>query len=213
MKSKLGDKTESERFQTEPLQKQTDECSVQQQKGSKRGLRGSLWWRETQSGSAPTIVCSVISFNKMDERVHGKNTGELLDQCCVVDNTNTQTRIWTNAQSHAQKRTHSREYAHRHAHTDMRTATFFCGWRFLTRTERTHEPICTSIYVVQVRAMPTLSVIPTSSEVLVPEIFVEAGSSLQELAHAATDRLAVAPVTVRSAVASWRPHGTHAKSF
>ena len=49
------------------------------------------------------------------------------------------------------------------------------------------------IFVILVRASPTLSLILASGEEVLPDFFVEADGSLGELAHAAAARLAVVP--------------------
>ena len=53
--------------------------------------------------------------------------------------------------------------------------------------------VCSVIFVVLVRAMPTLSVILANGEEVLPDNFVEADGSMRELAHAAAARLAVVP--------------------
>ena len=106
-------------------------------------------------------------------------------------NTRRNTRKHTHNEAHTTTRTHAKMHTHMHTHT--RPIVPWTDTLWLEDSDRCHQTVFTLIFVVLVRAMPTLSVIRASGEEVLPDFFVEADGSLRELARAAAARLAVVP--------------------
>ena len=115
-------------------------------------------------------------------------------EVCLVNVVFLTTRTPRPAIGPTRNHTHKNPCTHTNMHT--RTCTQPCcsvdgvivthrtHRRWLEHSDGCHRNNFYFIQVFEVRAIPTLSVILTSGEEVVPEIFVKADSSLQELAHA-----------------------------
>ena len=140
------------------------------------GQGRALRCREIQSERFSTAcpLDAVASETGEESLLHGQNSGAIFHQCFVLTNTQTRTQC-TETRANTRTTKHIQPHAHTQRCTQTCTPTRGPLFHGLTRAGSKTVTVPTTtvftlIFVVLVRAMPTLSVILASGEEVLPRL-------------------------------------------